>query len=239
MRAARRLLIALVVLFGLFVAADRVAVTVAESQVAGKLQTQRELAQKPGVDIEGFPFLTQLLGGSLDHVKVHANNMVLQGSGGSVTLTTFDADLRKVKLEDDYSTAVAGTATGTALISYADLSSVLPDHPSIAYASNGRVHVSATVDLPLLGSKQISGTAGLNAQGDSIGLASISDLVGLSGLPGVSSSMAASLASQYVGTPFRLTGLPEGLQVTRAQAEPDGLSVSVAGSGVSLSSSDN
>jgi hypothetical protein len=75
MRALRRLIIALVILCALFVAADRIAVGVADSQVASKLQTSRGLAQKPSVSIGGFPFLTQLIGGKLDDVKVRATDM--------------------------------------------------------------------------------------------------------------------------------------------------------------------
>ena len=232
MRAARRLIIALVILLGLLAAADRIAVGVAESKVADRLQSDRGLSRKPSVGIEGFPFLTQLAGGSLDHVTVHATDMVLQDDGGqSVTVSDFRADLRDVKLEDDYSTAVAGSATGTALISYAELSSVLPNHPAVSYAGNGRVH--ASVQVPVL-SRQVSGTAGLDFKGDAIGLTGVGDLSGLSGIPGLSGSVAAGLVSQYLGARFQLSGLPEGLEVTGVQAVPDGVSVSVAGSGVSL-----
>lgn len=42
MRAARRLIIALVILLGLLAAADRIAVGVAESKVADRLQSDRD-----------------------------------------------------------------------------------------------------------------------------------------------------------------------------------------------------
>jgi LmeA-like phospholipid-binding len=234
MRAARRLIIALVILAILFTAADRIAVSVAQSQVADKLQSSRNLNQKPGVDIEGFPFLTQVLGGSLDHVKVHIADLVLLNEGTqALTLDDFQADLRHVKLENNYTTAVAGSATGTALIPYTEVSDVLPNHLTVGYAGGDRVRVSATI--PVL-DKQVTGTAGLGVQGNGIGLTSVGDLTGLSGIPGVSSSSATAIVSQYVGTQFRVTGLPEGLELTGAQATPGGLLVSVAGTGVSLTS---
>ncbi|QMU73137.1 DUF2993 domain-containing protein [Streptacidiphilus sp. P02-A3a] len=237
MRAARRLLITLIVLFGLFVAADRVAVTVAESQVAGKLQTQRGLAQKPGVDIKGFPFLTQLAGGKLDDVRVHAVNMVVRGSSGnSVILQTFDADLKGVKLENDYSTAVADTATGTATVSYAELSIAIPSHPTFGYAGNGRVTVAATADVPGLGSKHFGATAKLvpAGNGTGIGLADISGITGLSGIPGVAGQLVSGLVGESLGLQLSLDGLPQGLTVSQVVPGPDGVSITVGGSGVSL-----
>lgn len=242
MRAARRLLITLVVLFGLFVAADRVAVAVAESQVAGKLQTQRQLAQKPGVDIEGFPFLTQLAGGKLDDVRIHAVDMVLHGtSGDTVTLQTFDADLKGVKLENDYSTAVADTATGTATVSYADLSTALPSHPTIGYAGNGRVNVAATADVPGVGVKHFGATAKLVVAGGgtAVGLADVSGVSGLSGLPGIGGQLVTSLVAESLGLQLSLDGLPQGLTVTQVAPGPDGVSITVGGSGVSLNGSED
>jgi hypothetical protein len=213
MRAVRRLVIVLVILFGLFAAADRIAVSVAQSQVADKLKSSRGLTQKPSVSIEGFPFLTQLVGGKLDEVKVHATGMVVHGpEGPSVTLQDFDADLKGVRLEDDYSTAVADSATGTAVISYADLSAALPNHTTVSYGGASNVKVSTTVDLPILGQQTLSGS-GLGA--------------------------AAGLIGSYLEPKFQLAGLPQGLGLTRIQAEPDGVAVSVAGTGVSLNSTED
>ncbi|QMU79628.1 DUF2993 domain-containing protein [Streptacidiphilus sp. PB12-B1b] len=238
MRAIRRTIIVLVILFGLFVAADRIAVHVAQSQVADKLQTARGLAQKPSVSIEGFPFLTQLAGGKLDEVKVHATGMTVHGTSGgpNVTLQDFEADLKGVRLENDYSTAVADTATGTAVISYADLTAALPSHPALSYGGDSKVKVSATVDLPFFGKQALSGTADVNVvNGDTIGLADISGITG-----GDSASALGVAALQAAGAmlepQFRLSGLPSGLKLARIQAEPDGIAVSVSGTGVSLSS---
>ncbi|MBC3843553.1 DUF2993 domain-containing protein [Streptacidiphilus sp. 4-A2] len=237
MRAVRRLLIVLLVLAGLFVVADRVAVNLAQSQVASQIQSSRKLPQKPGVDIEGFPFLTQLLGGKLDEVKVHADSMVVQGTGGvqPVTLQNFQADLKGVKLENNYSTAVADTAVGSALISYANLSSAMQSHPALSYGGAGRVKVAVTVDVPLIGSRHISGTAKLTASNGALGVTDVSGITGLSDLPGVGDALVESLAAAAIGPQFQLSGLPTGLEVTQVQAEPNGVLATVAGTGVSLS----
>lgn len=61
MRALRILLIVVVVLGGLFVLADRLAVHFAEGEAADKLRTSENLASTPDVSIKGFPFLTQVV----------------------------------------------------------------------------------------------------------------------------------------------------------------------------------
>lgn len=57
-RSVRILLIVLVILGGLFVGADRLAVGFAEDEAAEKLRTSEGLSETPDVSIKGFPFLT-------------------------------------------------------------------------------------------------------------------------------------------------------------------------------------
>lgn len=55
MRALRIFLIVAVILGGLFVIADRVAVGFAEDEAADRIRTTEGLASTPDVSIEGFP----------------------------------------------------------------------------------------------------------------------------------------------------------------------------------------
>jgi len=66
----RRLLIALVVLAGLLVAADRIGVVVAQRALAAEIRTELALQQTPEVRIGGFPFLTQAARGRYEDVHV-------------------------------------------------------------------------------------------------------------------------------------------------------------------------
>lgn len=70
MRALRILLIIAVVLGGIFVLVDRLAVNFAEGEVADRLKSTENLSTTPDVSINGFPFLTQIAGGSLDEVRI-------------------------------------------------------------------------------------------------------------------------------------------------------------------------
>ena len=68
-------IIALVIVVVLLVAADRIALLVAESQIADRVQKSQELSAHPHVSIKGFPFLTQVLGGRYHEVDVSVRNI--------------------------------------------------------------------------------------------------------------------------------------------------------------------
>ncbi|NUP47031.1 MAG: DUF2993 domain-containing protein [Catenulispora sp.] len=114
-----RLAIVLLVLAGLFVAADRIAVGVAESQIAKRVQTSQNLAAKPSVTIADFPFLTQLIGMKLDHVSMDARGVVRNG----IRVSDLHVDLHGVAPSGDFTTAKVDHLAGTAFFSWSDLES--------------------------------------------------------------------------------------------------------------------
>lgn len=123
MRALRITLIVVVILGGLFVAADRIAVYIAESKAADKIKSSQGLTTTPNVSIKGFPFLTQVAGKELDEVDVGVDGLTTAtGDGRSVRVTELDAKLHNVRISGSFSSASADRATGSAHISYADLS---------------------------------------------------------------------------------------------------------------------
>jgi hypothetical protein len=71
----RKLLIVVIVLIGLFVAADRIALLVAERQASKTIATAFSLPQRPGVSIHGFPFLTELISGNYQQVDVSVKSL--------------------------------------------------------------------------------------------------------------------------------------------------------------------
>ncbi|MFC1441981.1 DUF2993 domain-containing protein [Streptacidiphilus sp. N1-10] len=232
MRAARRLLIVLIVLAALFVAADRITLHFAESEAASKIQSERNLSQKPSVSIGGFPFLTQLASKKFDEVKMSASDLTVNdGKGGpNIQLQNFRIDAKNVKVTGNYSGIVAGSGTGTARISYADLSAALPNQVTVAYGGTpGKVKVSGKVDLPVLGSQQVSGTADISVV-DGNGIS----LTNLSGITGVDPTVA-SLVASFLQPKLQLAGLPSGLRLDSVQPGPDGIDITVSGTNVSLS----
>lgn len=73
----RRLLIALLVLAGLFVAADFGSAALAESAVSRQMRGQLGLVDDPEVRINGFPFLTQAVAGRYSEVDVEASRLTV------------------------------------------------------------------------------------------------------------------------------------------------------------------
>lgn len=71
-------LVVLLVLGVLAVAADRVAVGVAERTVSERVRAELPGATDVTTSIEGFPALTQVARGSLDHVTVTANDVATE-----------------------------------------------------------------------------------------------------------------------------------------------------------------
>ena len=145
----RKLLVTLVVLGALFVGLDRVALVLAERAVAAQAQTSGGLATAPDVAIAGFPFLTQVLRGSLDDVRVSAADV----RRGDARLTSFAAELRDVQVS--LSDAVGGritavpvsAITATALLSYADLAAAHGRGLVVTSAGDGLVRVTGTVTV--------------------------------------------------------------------------------------------
>ncbi|MFC1433521.1 DUF2993 domain-containing protein [Streptacidiphilus sp. N1-3] len=232
MRAARRLLIVLLVLFGLFVAADRVALHFAESEAATKIQSARNLPQKPSVSIGGFPFLTQLASSKFDEVKVTSPELTVNdGKGGpDIRLQNFAIDGKGVRVTGNYSGIIADSGTGSALISYPDLSKALPNQVTVAYGgAPGKVKVSGRIDVPVLGAQNVSGTADVSVvNGTDISLSNLSGINGLA--PGI-----GDLVSSFLQPKLQIAGLPSGLKLNTVQAGPDGIAVTVSGTNVSLS----
>jgi hypothetical protein len=93
MRAIRRIVITLVVLAGLFVAADYGARAVAQAQVATALQANLELSKKPDVSLGGFPFLRRVVDGHLDSVVLAGGDL----SAGGQPLKRVQIALRDVR----------------------------------------------------------------------------------------------------------------------------------------------
>lgn len=135
----RALLVVLVVLVGLAAVADRVAVGVAEDRVAEAIADEGELAGTPEVSIEGWPFLTQALGGDYEDVRIRLTAADLGQPEG----TSADVRLRGVRVP--LSDVLGGSVTeipvdridGTVTLSYALLSRELGTDTTLVPEGDG------------------------------------------------------------------------------------------------------
>ncbi len=219
--------IAVVVLCGLLVGADRIALSIAEGQAAEKLAGRQGISGKPSVSIEGFPFLTQVIGKKLDSVRLSANSMQLSGGGQSVQLDAFTAHLNGVQVSGDYRSATVDSGTGSGRVPYQEVHSLLglDSRTTLGYGGPGEVKVTVVV----MGQK-ISTMVKLRTNGNQVQVDSVGDIPGVGLLPGVSSAVSSAIGSKS----FALQGLPVGLALSEVAPQQDGLQLAFQGTKVSL-----
>ena len=75
----RRFLVSCLVLVALLVVADRVGLWAAQHDVAKRLQADAHLQATPKVEIHGFPFLTQMVGGDYHSVDIRMTGLDSDG----------------------------------------------------------------------------------------------------------------------------------------------------------------
>ncbi|MFD5430232.1 DUF2993 domain-containing protein [Streptomyces sp. NPDC127084] len=246
MRALRILLITAVILGGLFTLADRLAVGYAEREVAAKIRSSQGLSEEPEVSINGFPFLTQVVGSELDDVSVSADGVTARAGGHAIQVTEVTAELNSVRL-NGLSSAVADRATGSARISYADLAKSAPKGASVSYAgaeraAKGQVKVSGpAVELLESTGVDVPGFAEGLLKGRTITAYSTVSIVGgdtvrvrAADLPGLPVPGFDGMLRDAVDYDLKLDGMPSTVKLDKALADERGLRFSGAGTDVRL-----
>jgi hypothetical protein len=243
MRALRILLVVVVVLGGLFVLADRLAVNFAEGEVADKVKSREGLAATPDVSIKGFPFLTQVVGGSLDDVEIGISDYeAATGTGGrTIRIDDLQADMKGVEFSGDYSSATASSATGTASITYAELLKTAKSEPTqvvqgvtanvIGLSDGGNGKIKVAVEATVLGTKlpqPVYVLSTVTVSGDTV-------RVHADSLPSFGGVKAAENEVRSI-TDFeqKIDDLPGGIKLDKVVAAKNGVEISVKGSNVRL-----
>ena len=112
-----------VLVAGAFVA-DRVAESSAEKQVVTAIEENLDVVGTPTVELGGFPFLTQLLAGSIDDVTGQVDGVTLDGI--DATDVTFDG--HDVSTSEPYT---VGTATISATLPTASIEQIFADRSDL------------------------------------------------------------------------------------------------------------
>ncbi len=219
-RRSRRwlyLIIALVVVLALLVIADRAAAAYAENKMATQIQKQG-FRSKPNVSIEGFPFLTQVIGHDLHNVTISSAGV----NEGPVDITNINADLQGVHLNSSFSGGTIDHVSGTALITFGDLLGASGDGPSVTVTAVHGDEVTFNVDLDV-----ISGSA--TARVTQVGNNKIHvQVISADGLP---TSLLGSLADFTVTVPT----LPLNMTVQSVKVSAQGVLIHVTGDNVTFS----
>lgn len=217
----KKLLIAVAVLAVLFVAADRIAVAVAENQISGRIATAYGLSNKPSVSISGFPFLTQVVTGDYQQINVSAPKI----QAGDVSLRDLSAHFTGVhaKLSQVIghgpADITADQATGSAVVPFTEISQRLP-HGLELKPSGKRITVSFSMRC---GGKQVPLSASVAVKVAGSALILTPAAVGTSGC-----GLPVSAYSSALRIALPLTELPFHLRLTSVNVTPTGLQIGVS-----------
>jgi hypothetical protein len=247
MRALRILLVIAVVLGGLFVIADRVAVHFAEGEAADRLKSSEDLSSTPSVSIEGFPFLTQMASGTLDDVHVgikdyEVDTGTTSGGADRIRIDDLNADMHDVDFSGDYSSATARSATGTAILTYDELLKAAKSEPTdvlpgvtaqvvgLSDGGNGKIKVAVKVKGSLAGQEVSQNTSVLSSvtvDGDKV-------KVHADSLPDLVTGAADAQVRSITDFQQVIDQLPGGIRIDKVEAAKDGVHITVKGTDVRL-----
>jgi hypothetical protein len=112
--------IALIALIVLLVAGDFAAKAFAENEIASQIKSHG-FPKKPSVSIEGFPFLTQVLGKDIHQVRISSKNI----PEGPVSISSISAVMNGIHLHGGFSSGTVDTLSGTVLVTFPSLQHTL------------------------------------------------------------------------------------------------------------------
>jgi hypothetical protein len=215
--------VGVVVLAGGLLVVDRYAQGRAESAAVERLGAELQVTGTPTVDLGGFPFLPELLAGSLDDVTAHADGLV----AGGTTLLDVDATATGVTTSEPYT---AGRVELTGTVPTATLQEVVEDRTELdaELATDGGEVVASGSVLGLrvaanLAPVVVEGRLELSVTSVSIGGVSVD----VEDLPG-------ALEDRLRGIEVPLDGLPDGLTLTGVQVVATGARVTATGTDLAL-----
>ena len=231
------MLVLVVVLVVALVIADRVAHSYAEKTVAEKLGGQSPFTSAPTVTLDGFPFLTQAVGGDYEHVTVDGSGLTL----GELRDVRFHADLSGVHvplsdvLAGRISTIPVDVATGSVVISYTEFARQTGIDGLTITEEDGKLTVTAPVRVKLAFFDQTfdvvaNGQVAAASGGKDLALSVDGIRVAGVDLPG----FAVDFAADYLNDQVTLPALPYGLTLQSVTARSDGLHVAVGGRGLEI-----
>ena len=211
------LVLAIVLVIGNFVGQ-----AIAENDMANQF-TANGFPVKPSVNIEGFPFLTQVVHKDFKKVDISASNI----PAGPVTISSLNATITGMHLNSSWNGATIDRVTATAFVSLSSLtdgiSSELGDAASLTAVPDGanKLKVTGTVlGISASGVVEIKQTG---PQKITVELPTTGGLVG---------TLLGSAASFTITLP---AGVPPSLRITGLTLNGQGLTLSAAATNATFS----
>ena len=220
-RRLRPVLVILLVLLVLVVAADFLAMVVAQDKLASEIQ-QHGFPQKPSVTIEGYPFLTQVVSHDIRQVRISARNV----PEGPLRISVINAVMTGIHLDSGFTSGTVDTLSGSLLVTFPALANALTSQ----IGPLGSVVGSAGLRLSRAGPGEVKASLNLLVVSGSatwrISRLSGRELgVRLVASTGVPSSLLGSIRNVTVPIP----ALPLGVTIGSVAITPAGVSGRISG----------
>jgi hypothetical protein len=223
----RVFIVILIILIAILVAADFAARSYAENKAASEIQ-QQGFPKKPSVDIEGFPFLTQLAAKDFKDIQISSSNV----PEGPLDIASIDATLQNVHINGAFRGGTIDSLNGTATITFAALANAMTSEAgplgqlaksALTLSAAGPDEVKATLNVIVLKGTAVwrvttTGDNDINVQ-----------LVSSGGLP-------MSLLKPVSNIPVRLPTLPLGLKIQNISVSSSGLTGTLTGADIGFGS---
>jgi hypothetical protein len=234
----------LIIVGGAAAVLDRFAASYAErmisDKVAEQVANQKATSDKPAVTIQGVPFLTQVLKGNYQEIKIELGNFAGPAGDGktiqmpSLDIRALDVDAPIDTIRSGSGAIVASRVTGIGTIDYTQLAKLI-DQPGLKLAAkNGKLVGSAPVQA-LGQTYDVSGEATLTVKGGVVQVR-FSDVTA-EGLPDI--PLVRNLINGYaekLAVDLKVPALPLKLALQKVEPQPDGLKVTAEAHDVSLNS---
>lgn len=225
-RQARSWIVALIVLallVGALAFADRYLRLRAQDTFAVSLQQKMGTPDRPKIDIKDVPFLTSAAASKFHHVTLEASRLQTR-----VPIEYLTADIKGLKMSDNYQQAVAQEMTGQARLTWATTRKEVGF--DIQYVGNDQIRVSYQFDLLATKVNAIV-TASLLLDSEKQEISLGSPKIEVAGLQ-LPHSVTKSVFDMFV-KPVPLT-LPEGIKVMKMAMAQDGVTFDYIGQNVDL-----
>jgi hypothetical protein len=245
-RWGRRLLATLIVLLIIIgiilVVLDRFGASYAErvigDRVAEQVANQKATSAKPDVTVEGVPFLTQVLSGNYQEIKIELRDFSgPAGDGKTLKMPLLDIRAKDVRapldtLRNRQGAIVATTVSGAGTIDYAQVAQLIGQKGLTLKESGGKLVGAAPVQA--LGQTfNVTGAATLTVK-DGVVQVRFSDVTA-AGLPDV--PLVRNIIDSYVqrlAVDLKVPALPLKLKVQKVQPTSAGLVVTAGANEVPL-----
>lgn len=214
---------AVVLLLGGAFVADRVVASTVEKRAVQAIELNLDdVVGTPTVDVGRFPFLTQVVKGSIDEVTGHVDGVTIEG----IHATDVAVDATHVSTAEPYT---AGTATLSATLPTASIDKIIADQT--------KLDITTSVDgSTLKASGKLLGvtlTAGLVPRvEDGKLLVDVKD-VAIGGVSVDVDSLPKALAGKLADIEIPVkAGLPDGVALSAVEVVSDGVRITATGTDV-------